>query len=487
MVMLNISNEIDRKIKSGKRDSGNIEIVIIDETKVGPNTVEITGSGTIVVSDLDIAYRDTVRDILSSYPSLRDSGLLVPLTWKYTDTEQLYNSLLNQIIEKYVEGLTSLPSDILVTDINGLIPSGSFKTPKEQGERGLRYLHTDTLAWKLYSSVTEKKLGPKSYHLVVLKEYLQTLLYELYNYRMAMNPIIKSKFSFLQDLNENVIFFGARRGNDDIECNSLWIISSFISSGEYGSVFRSCCEKKCDYAVKVATAGGKNNMMRYSASKEISIWKRAYKLGLSVKFIESYYHFASNPVDDYYIVVMETMDVTAKDALELADRENNTRLREIIFEKIGYMIKILHSNDIVHGDAHLGNVMLKSKDKSVYAASESLYNALRTGTCVMKFIDFGFSSEREVLMEHFNEEKFLYNSYSFLRRMVNLGCITVIDINIIKTGEELFNIIAMYDYAIVISYISATYSDRDKLISLITRYQKEIPATSCYTGFSTRD
>ena len=55
---------------------------------------KINSSGTTTIEN----YRNTVTDILNSYQNY--AQILIPLTWKYSDSDTIYDNLISQVVEE---------------------------------------------------------------------------------------------------------------------------------------------------------------------------------------------------------------------------------------------------------------------------------------------------------------------------------------------------------------------------------------------------
>ena len=87
---------------------------------------KINSSGTTTIEN----YRNTVTDILNSYQNY--AQILIPLTWKYSDSDTIYDNLISQVVENYMHGKVPLKEDLIETDEDGYLPEEFFLTPLEQ-------------------------------------------------------------------------------------------------------------------------------------------------------------------------------------------------------------------------------------------------------------------------------------------------------------------------------------------------------------------
>ena len=106
-----------------------------------------------------------------------------------------------------------------------------------------------------------------------------------------------------------------------------WIVDSVIGSGEYGTVFNVAHNRK--HAIKLVKSVCSRTS--YNTMKEIRIWTQAEVLGVAPKLVEYYRHDSKSPEGEYFIIVMEKLDMTLEEALRLAEEENHVALQELLF------------------------------------------------------------------------------------------------------------------------------------------------------------
>ena len=101
-----ISQKILENIRNGTELFGKISIEIVENEKkdviIHGEERKINSSGTTTIEN----YRNTVTDILNSYQNY--AQILIPLTWKYSDSDTIYDNLISQVVENYMHGKVPL-------------------------------------------------------------------------------------------------------------------------------------------------------------------------------------------------------------------------------------------------------------------------------------------------------------------------------------------------------------------------------------------
>jgi serine/threonine protein kinase len=239
----------------------------------------------------------------------------------------------------------------------------------------------------------------------------------------------------VERLLSNISYFGVNE-----QGNNGWRIENKLGEGGYGEVFGFCYkeekgEENCDYVMKLVYPSPKHvNTFQENTQKEIEISKLAYELGVSPML--KFSHVENN---SYAIMIFEKMDIVYDNTpdgdiigpvstLRYASyKENSKRIKKLA----GFFFEILatlHKAGIVHMDIHKQNIMFKCEDKSIWknlkdfeafqrhyyfsaknsedenAVKEAgqewmddFLNKLDNGTCVVKFIDYGSSTTKDIV------------------------------------------------------------------------------------------
>jgi len=546
--LLEVSKELIKQIKRGKRFRGEILINIIGRRKFYIHSsreeqggASLNNIGTVgPITNLDAVknikdiveneYKQTVESLenfwTNKYPNV--VKYLAPLKWRYTDTEDMYYNTYVQIVENYVtKSKVPRREDIVKLEIDGRIPLQYFHSPIGHGKDYFDDIkHSPNfpktalgrlISWDEYIALDEKDPESDSARQkniitkTLLSLYLKQFFSYLWKYRMAFaKEEVRYGYEFIEKLGSidanifNIAPFFATtpfysQPTNQTKCPSGWLVKSYLGSGSYGDVFETCCIKQqCEYAIKIVKPINKESP-RPLIEEEISMWKEIQSYGLSPRLIEYYDHSSSNPEeDDYFILVMETLDITLKKAIEMADRDNNYDLLELLFSKALDLLRELHSREIVHGDAHDKNYMFKCEDKTVYNSSQSLFTAITNGQCELKFIDFGFATSLDRLRRNYEFEVERHQLYLLQPRLVKLGCLDAQEPDI-KTWtslsyyewllgskkpreNKLFDILRFYDVAELSNSVEDTWRNSKTIKDMIENYEKTISGINCSVG-----
>ena len=173
---------------------------------------------------------------------------------------------------------------------------------------------------------------------------------------------------------------------------------------------------------------------------------------------------------------MERMDVTLEKIIpKLSQQDLN-----MVIDRILNMLDELHSRGIVHGDPHIGNIMLKAHERKEWDNFDSFGIKFSSGQISMKFVDFGFANTITHLIDNLQPSINLYEG--ILLRLHRIGC-NIIDIT---RGEDLFSLLKFYDFANIFTYLTMV----NRLNSLQNIVVKEnellmaIPNSGCIAGES---
>jgi hypothetical protein len=314
---------------------------------------------------------------------------------------------------------------------------------------------------------------------------LLTLLYlrlQSYNTYFPNQPIDLDRYERIfgnemskKQIMSRSIFFGINEFITDGQCGEelkeKWEISSFIGSGSFGNTFEACCGANCKYVMKVFNGKELDVLLevytqRFASSLECApniIWAGKKIIGQEHK--ENKDELRGSECGA--IVVMERMEKTLYEILKLKwDAGTIGYLYVKIFEKFN----TLTANGVIHCDTHSGNIMFVCNDPNVYGKVETLLEALRTGQCSIKFIDFGFSMTDEKLSQlkvlGDSGLRYLQQRYKDIRtRAHNIGCKDIMEYT---SFEDWRQFLLFYSNALLI------HSARDKARDVYYELKMEI-------------
>jgi tRNA A-37 threonylcarbamoyl transferase component Bud32 len=505
-VIFSLSEKIYENALRGITDKGDV-LVMVDEKEPASNIVIHSTGRTISPPNPfpDKLYKDTVDSLIKSFYQKHPNQItyLVPLKWKFLDSDKMYTGVIMQVIENYVAG--GVPRDTDIIEIYGGVPRNCFKHPMKYGKE---YYDRESAVkplppWDVYihlsENVPEQQKEKEKITLELASRYLSRFFLYLWSFRICFHGKESvEKFRFLTNsssalLHHTVFALADAPLGQVSECKSEWIIHSFLGAGSYGEVFKACCEDEnhCGYAIKVIKPG--NKLTPFLAEREIAMWKKIQGLGLCPMLIEYYHHKGKIPEEDYFILVTEAYDKSIKDALrDVYDPEpqhdNIRRLRVLLFEKVKDILLKLHDNGIAHGDAHFGNFMIKCENKEVLKFADTLLQAIVDGHCQIGVIDFGFTTTLELLGNEYDKETSRLYPLLESPRLYSLGCFVKDDpIFNFKSprrerGRRMFNILCFYDFAEMINEIDEHWSNEVELLSMIIPLQKAISGSNCKAG-----
>ena len=101
----------------------------------------------------------------------------------------------------------------------------------------------------------------------------------------------------------------------------------------------------------------------------------------------------------YGMAVSEILNVTLHSFLTKVSHTITYNDAQDLFNQIVALLKSLHRNSIIHGDAHLGNIMLRTHGYLNTNSSTEVVRSLRTTESSLRFIDFGFSFSQDMIEE----------------------------------------------------------------------------------------
>jgi hypothetical protein len=509
-------NALKGIVDKGDTNKGEMMFVMISE-KGEKESIHIHSTGRVISpipfpeSVVEQNYKATVDSLIRFYyqTDMIVIPYLSPLKWKFSDNDNMYYRIIMQTIEFYVAG--GVPKDTDITLASGGLPRNCFKKPISYGKE---YYEKESATgpplppWDLYVNLNEKipeqEKNKKEITFKLASRYISRFFFYLWSYRICFRGKESlEKFKFLGDrstslLHQDVFALADSPKGQISECKSEWIIHSYLGEGSFGEVFRACCEKNCEYAIKIVKPG--NELTPFLEKREIAMWKKVQELDLCPRLVEYYHHKGVNhpkhPEEDYFILVMEACDMSIKYAMtNIINTERNDvirrDLRKLIFEKIRDILLKLHSNNIAHSDAHFENYMLKCNNKEVFKSAGLLFQAIQNGQCQVKIIDFGYTTTLELLNTEFDSEIRRLFPIINSKRLFSIGCLPdkyvkqpLNDPLFISQdrGKKLFDILCFYDFSEMVNAVDDHWSNAVEFLSMIIPLQKAIIGTNCRAG-----
>lgn len=161
-------------------------------------------------------------------------------------------------------------------------------------------------------------------------------------------------------------------------------IKNELGRGEYGTVYNTCIDNECKYALKIARINldiNDNDPLELEDfNKECKYAKLAGDLNIGPKLIKSW--ICNNVKPKFYkykikmgFILMEKMDMTLTKYIKINidDNDKIKNVRKMYLD----LCKIMLKNNIYNEDLHFGNVMLNINDNNIE----------------MKFIDWSHTKE----------------------------------------------------------------------------------------------
>lgn len=192
------------------------------------------------------------------------------------------------------------------------------------------------------------------------------------------DPFEIFKLIDLQDC--NVILFYKNE-----EKNCVWTLEKHqnVKRGSNAAVYQSCCDEKCDYAVKIDTNGYNCN--------EVNSHIKMSVIEVAPKLYEVWKCVGLDGITKFTILIMDRLEKTLYEYL--TDNTTSQVDANTVISKIPDLITKMFNGGVTHNDLHLENFML---DKS-----NNLY-----------IIDYGWSNpatgiipsdDYKVMAEHLHE------------------------------------------------------------------------------------
>lgn len=133
---------------------------------------------------------------------------------------------------------------------------------------------------------------------------------------------------------------------DRYECISKWKKDQLIGKGLYGRVYEACCDENCDYIMKVVEFRDNDefgfNYSLENLKREIEIQRELAHAGVAPIIYDAW------KTKTHGFIIMEQLDETLENKIDKMD----------YIDKVIDKVKIMHQLGIIHGDLHLGNIML---------------------------------------------------------------------------------------------------------------------------------
>jgi hypothetical protein len=133
----------------------------------------------------------------------------------------------------------------------------------------------------------------------------------------------------------------------DPSCPTGWIVKEHIGSGAFSDIWKACCGDNCNFALKRNQLGENVNL-----KKEAATLTKCANADLCPKV-----YYSS---DDEFI--MDKLDLPVD---ELFNQYKDPVVNELIVKSIFDLVDRLHQIGLVHGDPHLGNIMVKDQNPNV--------------------------------------------------------------------------------------------------------------------------
>ena len=110
----------------------------------------------------------------------------------------------------------------------------------------------------------------------------------------------------------------------------------------------------------------KRNSFQEAVMREIRGWNVATAINIAPRIVD---FLIKNDMDNHYcLIVSEKMDETVGNLLtkidSIADIRTKTEYQFIVYQRIFDMLIAYHKIHYYHGDPHLSNIMIKSRDRS---------------------------------------------------------------------------------------------------------------------------
>ena len=174
------------------------------------------------------------------------------------------------------------------------------------------------------------------------------------------------------------------------------ILNRFGEEACYGEIYTACLENKCDYVLKYMAYDNDNTAE--GITNEVNIQKQCSKLNLCLPVIDAWL------CDEGGAMVMNKLDYTMAN---LFMQYKSEHIRNLILSNIIMLLDKLHMNGFYHGDLHLNNMMVKSKNKNLSLVLEDELKFYGLEDYSYYFIDFGKAG---ILTEETN--KYIYKDYA---------------------------------------------------------------------------
>jgi hypothetical protein len=161
------------------------------------------------------------------------------------------------------------------------------------------------------------------------------------------------------------------------DCKFEWEIKSMVGKGVGGTAYSSCCNSRCTHVMKVEE-GMKFPKKREKFMEEARLSLLFGEAGIGPDIISEYIG------ENIGIIIMEKLDITLIDIVNKYPNSLDKDTLDIIRQKYLTVMNKLHDLGYIHGDIHLGNVMLKIR-------KSNLMEDLKSGNYKLRLIDFGNS------------------------------------------------------------------------------------------------
>jgi hypothetical protein len=133
----------------------------------------------------------------------------------------------------------------------------------------------------------------------------------------------------------------------ELSCPSGWIEKEHIGRGAFSDIWKACCGDNCNFALKRNMLGGTTDLKTEAANQA-----KCANAGLCPKV-----YYSSDTE-----FIMDKLDLPV---YKLLDQYKDPVVSELIVRSIFDLLDQLHQIGLVHGDLHLGNIMVKDQNPNV--------------------------------------------------------------------------------------------------------------------------
>jgi tRNA A-37 threonylcarbamoyl transferase component Bud32 len=349
------------------------------------------------------------------------------------DTIKMYNKAISQTSVLYLQ-FKSLPvaysiGAISKCTMNPIIFESSWTETFENYVRKRPYIYEELEEKKLDSNDIKEDYKTRSY---IADKMLSNFIKEfLLRVKTNMGNKVLERYEDFGDNFKNVVYFRTKKvGNP-----CYWEIFDIVGSGDFGVVRRACCNKDCSHVIKIMLPTKYTNKSLFikNFKREMEIWK----IASSIRIAPNLDSVFLNNDGDYGLAVSEILYTTLHDFLTKVGHTITYNDAIDLFKMIVSLLRTLHNDSIIHGDVHLGNIMLKTHGYLNTNNPAVVIRSLQSRESELRFIDFGFSFTEDMIEENPDEVMEFFEE-NVPDRIENSKC---------NFGsEDLFNVLKCYDF-----------------------------------------